>query len=228
MNSLTLTAVLGGAVADSWNPCAIGVLLLLIAFIVSARHARRYVIIFGLAYVLGVYITYFSIGLGFLKAIHLFGLHNFFGWLTAFLLIVFGLGHLNPLWAAKIPGLRWLMTCKVPSNYRAQAERGAVIGGLILGALVGICEFPCSGAVYLAIVGLLAKTVTFWQGVGYLALYNLIFILPLVVILVVVGRPKVLERIENWQHRHVLQASRILGLIMLISGIGLLLWLMNP
>jgi len=35
------------------------------------------------------------------------------------------------------------------------------------GFLVGLCTFPCSGGIYVAIVGLLALQTTYLQGVSY-------------------------------------------------------------
>lgn len=225
---LTLPAVLGAAIADSWNPCAIGVLLLLVSLIVMAQHTRRFVLLFGATYVLGVYISYFFIGLGLLQAAHLFGIHNFFGWLAASLLVIFGIAHLKPSLVTWIPGLSWLLTCKVPSHKEVTAKRGALVGGLILGVFVGICEFPCTGAIYLAVVALLASQASYWQGVGYLVLYNLIFVLPLVVVLFAIGRPAVLKQIESWQRANVLLVSQIIGAVMLVSGIAILAWLLAP
>lgn len=228
MSTLTLPAVLGAAVADSWNPCAIGVLLLLVSLIVTAQHTRRFVILFGATYVLGVYIAYFLIGLGLLQAAHLFGIHNFFGWLAAILLVIFGIAHLKPSLVLWIPGLSWLLTCKVPPHREMAAKRGALLGGLILGVFVGICEFPCTGAIYLAVVALLASQASYWQGVWYLVLYNLVFVLPLVVVLFAIGWPAVLKRIESWQHAYVLRVSQIVGAVMLLSGIAIFAWLIAP
>lgn len=226
MTTLTIGAVLGAAVADSWNPCAIGVLLLLISLIAAAHENRRYVVIFGITYVLGVYVTYFLIGLGILRAAHLFGIHGFFGYLAVALLILFGTAHLRPDWAARIPGLAWLMSCKVPHHADKTVKRNAALAGLLLGLFVGLCEFPCSGGIYLAVVALLAQATSFWSGIGYLAVYNLIFVLPLIVLLAFVGQPAVLDRIKRWQGRNVLVASRVLGSAMIVGGLVLLWWLL--
>jgi cytochrome c biogenesis protein CcdA len=226
MTSLTIGTVLGAAVVDSWNPCAIGVLLLLVSLIMAAHENRRYVVIFGLTYVLGVYVTYFLIGLGILQAAHLFGIHGFFGYLAVALLLVFGIAHLRPDVAARIPGLAWLMSCKVPHHADATVKRNAALAGIVLGLFVGLCEFPCSGGIYLAVVALLAQSTSYWSGIGYLAIYNLIFVLPLVILLAFIGRPAVLDRIKRWQGRHVLLASRILGAGMILGGITLLAWML--
>ncbi len=226
MTTLTTGLIVTAAVADSWNPCAIGVLLLLVGLIMAATENRRYVVLFGVFYVLGVYVTYFLIGLGILRAVHLFGIHGFFGYLAVALLILFGVAHVRPDFAARIPGLAWLMSCKVPHHADATVKRNAALAGIGLGLFVGLCEFPCSGGIYLAVVALLAQATSFWTGIGWLALYNLIFVLPLIILLAFIGQPAVLERIKRWQSRHVLLASRILGSAMILGGLILLAWLL--
>src|SRR3990170_4912130 len=40
-----------------------------------------------------------------------------------------------------------------------------------------ICTFPCSGGIYVAVVGLIASHTAYLEGVGYLLLYNFMFVL---------------------------------------------------
>lgn len=223
--SLTLTAVLGGALIDAWNPCAIGVLLLLVSLILASSDKRPFLWLFGLFYVAGVYLTYFLIGLGLLQAMDFFGIHNFFAYLSAILLIVFGTAHLRPQLVYWIPGVRWLVACKVPHGQRQAVERGAILSGLAFGVLVGICEFPCSGGVYMGIIALLAATTTFWQGLGYLALYNLIFVLPLLVILLTMKHPAATRHLQTLHSTLGQRLTLAMGWIMVIAGIWLLAWL---
>ncbi|MBN9392820.1 MAG: hypothetical protein J0I20_32615 [Chloroflexi bacterium] len=66
------------------------------------------------------------------------------------------------------------------------------------GILIGLCTVPCSGAVYLAVLALLSTQATVLQGVTYLALYNLVFVVPLVIILVLAGSPPVYRKLGRW------------------------------
>ena len=90
-----LYLVLLNGLIDSFNPCAIGVLIFYLTLILSLKVARRSFITFGLFYILATYTTYLLIGLGILKVIHLFGVHNFFGWVSAILIIILGLFNLK-------------------------------------------------------------------------------------------------------------------------------------
>jgi cytochrome c biogenesis protein CcdA len=66
---------------------------------------------------------------------------------------------------------------------------------------------------------------TFWQGVGYLVIYNTMFILPLVIIFVLATNKAMLAKIKGWQSKTVGKAKLVSGTLMALLGIGLLVWL---
>ncbi len=220
-----LYLVIINGLIDSFNPCAIGVLLSYLAIALSLRVSRRAFISFGLVYILATYATYFLIGLGILKVMHLFGIHNFFGWIAAIMIILLGLFNLKEFFwpALRIPVLSsFLNRCRMPRWNREIT----ILSALTLGFLIGICEFPCSGGVYLATVGLLSAKATFWQGIVYLSIYNSMFVLPLVVIFLSVGNQFVFSKLQKLQASTFSVIKLIMGLSMLVSGGLLLAWLL--
>src|SRR3989344_5561258 len=60
----TIGAVIFTAIIDSINPCAIGVLILLISTLISGKRDKRRMLMIGLVYITAVYVTYFLAGLG--------------------------------------------------------------------------------------------------------------------------------------------------------------------
>ena len=98
-------------------------------------------------------------------------------------------------------------------------EKGSLPTAFILGGLVGICEFPCTGGPYLMVLGLLHDQTTYLMGLGYLVLYNLIFILPLVIILAIASDKVLLEKAQVWQRkeRGIMRIGG--GIAMIILGI---------
>lgn len=219
-----LYLVIINGLIDSFNPCAIGVLLSYLAIALSLRVSRISFISFGLFYILATYTTYFLIGLGILKVMHLFGIHNFFGWIAAGLIILLGLFYVKEyFWPAlKIPVLSsFLSRCRIPKWNR----EFTIASALVLGFLIGICEFPCSGGVYLATVGLLSAKATFLKGITYLFIYNFMFILPLVAVFLSVGNKFVFSRLQKLQTSAFSAIKLIMGISMLASGALLLAWL---
>ncbi|NMB92484.1 MAG: hypothetical protein GYA31_02585 [Parcubacteria group bacterium] len=98
---------------------------------------------------------------------------------------------------------------------------------MILGFLVGLCEFPCSGGIYLATVALLSIKQTFFQGLIYLLLYNLMFVLPLILIFATMGNKKIFNWFEAIQDKNFGKIKLIMGIAMIISAIILFAWLIK-
>lgn len=193
-----LPLVLVASLIDSINPCAFSVLLLTIAFLFSIGRLREKILAIGSAYIIGIFVAYILIGLGIFHALHIFNTPHFMGRLGAFLLIALGLINLINEFFPSFP-----IKLRIPhSAHRAIAElmeKGSVPTAFLLGGLVGLCEFPCTGGPYIMVLGLLHDSTTYVAGLGYLFLYNLVFVLPLVVILLIASDPALLERAQAWQ-----------------------------
>ena len=71
------------------------------------------------------------------------------------------------------------------------------------------------------VLGLLHDNLTYLSGAGYLLLYNLIFVLPLIVILLIASNKNMLERVKNWQMKERNQMRLIAGIAMI--GLGILI-----
>ena len=188
------------ALIDSINPCAFSILLLTIAFLASVGKLRSKILTVGGVYILGIFTVYMLIGLGILQTLHLFNTPHFMARVGALLLIVLGGINLVNEFFPRFP-----VKLKIPqAAHHAMAtlmEKGSVPTAFFLGGLVGLCEFPCTGGPYLMVLGLLHDRGTFLSGFGYLWLYNLIFILPLVILLLIASDKGLLEKAQAWQRK---------------------------
>ncbi|OGI68951.1 hypothetical protein A3A09_01880 [Candidatus Nomurabacteria bacterium RIFCSPLOWO2_01_FULL_42_20] len=206
------------ALVDSINPCAFSILLLTIAFLLSIGRMRSSILKIGGIYIFGVFTAYILIGLGILGALHIFNTPHFMGKLGAGLLIALGIISLiqeifpNSPIKLKIPKWSHGLLARV-------MEKASIPAAFVLGILVGLCEFPCTGGPYLMILGLLHDNVTYIKGVGYLFIYNLIFILPLVIILAIASRKYLLDKVEAWQNKEKRLMRLGGGIAMIILGI---------
>lgn len=229
---LTVPVVLASGVADGFNPCAFALLVLFATYTLTLVNAvtsdgsptldaRRRLLGAGSLYVGAVWITYFVIGLGLL---------SFLGWLGQDHLVVrvaAVLALLMALWMLKdifLPG--WGPSMMAPSGthgrmHRAM-ERGGLAGMLIAGVLVGICTVPCSGAIYLDIVAVLHASGGGATGIALLALYNLAFIAPLVILLLAVSNKRVLGQLGRWNRANSPWVKAGLALAVLAMSYGLL------
>jgi len=197
------------ALIDSVNPCAFSILLLTIAFLLSIGKLRSNVLQIGSAYIAGIFVVYLLIGLGLLQALHLFDTPHFMANVGAGLLVL--LGVLNVV-NALVPAFPIKLAIPHAAHRRIAVlmEQASVPTAFLLGGLVGLCEFPCTGGPYLMVLGLLHDQATYFTGVAYLILYNVIFILPLVLILLFASDASLFARVQAWQERKR-QAMRLGG-----------------
>lgn len=210
------------ALVDSINPCAFSILLLTIAFLVSLGRLRSNILSIGVTYIAGIFVVYLFIGLGILQALHLFNTPHFMAKLAAWILIGAGtinlLNHFFPRFPLKL---------KIPSishNKMAKLiEKGSLPAAFALGVLVGLCEFPCTGGPYLLVLGLLHDKATALRGFFYLLWYNIIFVLPLVVMLVLASDETVLSKIQEWKKRNTKDMQLASGIVMVGLGLFILL-----
>ncbi|MBI5225715.1 hypothetical protein HY994_00565 [Candidatus Micrarchaeota archaeon] len=192
---------------DGIHPCGFAVLLFFIAFLLSIKRSKTNILLIGGAYIAGVFLTYFLIGLGILKAISLFPGH-FFAIFGSLLLIVIGLISI-------LDGIRGTETLVIPKMSKPwindAIQKATFPAALLAGILVGLCAFPCAGGIYLAVLGFLTVKATFLEGVGFLVLYNVFFVMPLILTLLFASNEKVLEKLETLEHDNRKNFKFLLG-----------------
>lgn len=190
-----LTVVFAGLV-DGLNPCAFATLVFLVSYLTFSGRKGREVIAVGGAFTFGVFVAYLGVGLGLYKVLDLLGT-----WLTTFARWVYAGTALLCTVLAVISFFDWLkarrgqledMSLRLPPALRkrvnaivrsGQQARAFVVGALITGVLVSLVELACTGQIYLPTIIFVASIPELRvQAIGYLILYNLVFILPLVVV----------------------------------------------
>jgi len=222
--SLLLSTVLLTGLVDGINPCAMAILLFFITFLFSIRKNRWAIAQMGLVYIAAVYVVYFLVGLGLLKVSGLAQGH-WLGQVGAGLLILFGsISVINALFP-KFP-IRLELPEFGKEGLKTWMYRATLPASLVLGTLMGLESFPCSGGPYVAILGLIGSQTEFWQGFAYLALYNLMFVLPLIVILGLSLNPVMGRKIQEWERSSSRMVRGVTGAIMALLGLGLLLWVL--
>jgi cytochrome c-type biogenesis protein len=221
-----LPAVVVTGLLDSVNPCAFAVILLLLAFLFTIRKSRGQVLRLGAIYIAVIFLVYLAIGLGILSTVRLSRDPHFVARVGSYLLIGLGLLNLSEyLWPAFPIKLRMPAAAHKKINQLLKvATVPATVG---VGFIVGLCTFPCSGGIYVSIITLLnAKTTLSW-GLVYLALYNFLFILPLIVILLAVGNRVVAKQLATWEREHALGLRLWFGVSMIGLGAAML-WVVIP
>lgn len=209
------------AIIDSINPCAFSILIVSLIFLFSLGSSTSKVVKYGLIYILGIFVAYFLIGLGLLQALHIFNIPHFMSKLGALMLVIFGTLSILEVLIPSFP-IKLGVPHSAHMKMNQLLEKISIPGMFLLGALVGACEFPCTGGPYLMVIGMLHDARTYWQGAGYLILYNLIFVIPLVLILLTASSPKLVEKVKAF-HKDNKQAMKIgAGIAMILLAILIL------
>jgi cytochrome c biogenesis protein CcdA len=216
-----LPLVLVSSLLDSVHPCSFSILLITIAFLFGMQLTRKKILQIGGTYIAGIFTAYLLIGLGILRVLHIFNTPHFMGKLGATLLITFGAINILSQLFPKFP-----IKLKIPAvSHNAMGrlmERASFPAAFGLGLLVGICQFPCMGGPYLMVIGLLRDQVTYLSGFGYLVLYNLILIVPLVAVLSVSSDKTIVDKVQDWKKTNMNRFKFWAGLVMIILGILIL------
>ena len=213
-----LPVIAVSALIDSINPCAISVLFLTITFLFSLGKNRKFVLISGGVYILAIAIVYTLIGLGTLQVLDFFNIPNIMAKVGASILLLYSvIGLLNEFFPSfpiklKIPESTHKILAKV-------IEKSSIPAFFLLGALVAMFEFPCTGGPYLFVLTLLHDYASFWKGFWYLILYNFVFVLPLILILAFATNKVMIEKIDRLRKLETKKARVILLLVLIAFGI---------
>lgn len=219
----TIITVVTTAAIDSINPCAIGVLILMISVMLAGKQSTKKMLILGGLYVSSVLIVYLLAGLGLMYYFSILplALAEYISITVGILIILAGIIEIKDyFWYG-----RWF-SLTIPAVFAKKihnyASKTTYIGVIFLGAFVSAVELPCTGAPYLAIITLLSQNFDFTAFL-MLVLYNIIFVAPLIIILILVASGINLYRIKKWKQSNRPIMRLLMGLLLIVLGWMLML-----
>jgi glutaredoxin len=186
-------AVAVGGLIDGINPCAFASIIFFITYLAAIGRARRTLLYVGVAFCAGVFVAYFTVGIGISETLLQLEMLPWIAviirWLTVALLAVLCLASLYDA-AIAWRGRAREMLLKLPHGLRMRinqivikSSRSAYLvpASFVLGLAVSMLELACTGQVYLPLIQLmLTVSLERAQTLFLLTLYNLAFVLPLV------------------------------------------------
>jgi len=215
----TVGLVVTSAAIDSINPCAIGVLILMMSVILGSGKSVKRMLLLGGLYILAIYVTYLLAGLGlmfFLSSVPIV-LAEYLSIAVGLLVIFAGVLEIKDFfWYGK--GL----SLEIPKYFAKKIQewstsKTTILGVMLLGAFVAAVELPCTGAPYLAIITVLRINFNL-QAFGLMVLYNLIFVLPLIVLLILVASGAKLSSVQKWKDEGKGSMRLAIGLLLVALG----------
>ncbi|MCX5697626.1 MAG: hypothetical protein NTU54_06655 [Candidatus Omnitrophica bacterium] len=243
--------VCGAGLIDGINPCAFTVIVFFISFLALQGYRRRELVVIGGSFVFAVFLTYLLIGVGlfgflfslktfwaFMKVLNIgigifsialgcFALYDFFNFKktrdTQGLLLQLPPAIKNQI--HKVIGLHYR---KNPAGSRSSAGEPRffklVISALITGFLVSLLEAVCTGQTYLPTIVFVLKTTPYkLLAFLYLVIYNIMFIIPLIVIFILALLGTTSGQFSGFLKKHILKVKMLMAI--LFFGLGLfLIW----
>ena len=228
-SKITWSKIISLAFVDSINPCALAVLtLMLIAILTYNPEDKNKVLLAGLAFVGAVFLMYLFYGLVIIKFFQLVQkLASVRLWLYKILggfAIILGILNIKDFIKYKPGGF----LTEMPLFLRPKVKKiisgvTSPRGAFFVGAFVTIFLLPCTMGPYLIAGGILSF-LEIMKTLPYLFLYNLIFILPMLVIVFLIywGTAKI-EDVSRWKERNIRYLHLTAGLVILLLGLGIVL-----
>jgi cytochrome c biogenesis protein CcdA len=196
--SLGILTVAFAGLVDGLNPCAFATLVFFISYLALSGYQGREVLLVGAAFTLGVFLAYLSVGLGFYKVLDLLGdlltklgrwVYGLTGLFCAVLAVFSFLDFLKAR-RGEIGDMSLNLPHKLRMRINAVIRQGRksnafVAGAFVTGVVVSLLELACTGQVYLpAIMFVISQPEMRVRASVFLVLYNLLFILPLIVVFI--------------------------------------------
>jgi cytochrome c biogenesis protein CcdA len=218
---LTLTVA---ALVDSVNPCSMAILFFLMAGLLMFRKREKALKV-GLAFTLSVFVANLLFGLGILTAIGITSFSSMFKVVAGAVAIVTGVLLVKDCFWYRRGGF----TMEVPSFLKPYLKRrlsraffgkdSSILAAFAIGFLVSSFEVPCTGGPYFYVLASVADEALRLQTLPVLLYYNLVFVLPLLVITALLYFGSVhVERARGWQERNKPLINLGRGLPMIAVG----------
>lgn len=232
---ITLPALIVGGLVDGVNPCAFAVIVFLVSYLTLNRRAgKRAALLYGLSFCAGVFACYLAIGLGFLALLEFVQDYAF---VVRWLLLAMGIFCLVCAAAAALDAWRAIrrgagaMQFGMPKSFHALSHglirrnlgrSVMLLAAFALGILISGIELVCTGQMYLPAIMLINRTRGGLHPFGLLLVYNLAFIAPLVLVVIVGVYGFGAQTLATWGRRHAALARALVGLVLLVMGVILL------
>ncbi len=217
--NLTLPVVVSAALIDGVNPCTFAVLIFLLAYLLSINR-RNWMLLVGLTFAASVFATYTIVGLSIIHVFVMSGVIGIFRNIVIVVAVAAGLVNIKDYFLHDMKA-----TLAIPEFARPlitkYVYKASVPAAITLGVLATLVELPCTGGIYIPIITVIAQT---WSptSIAYLILYNIIYIIPILVITGVVYMGITPESAEEWRTGRRRYMHLIGGLAMLLIGAAML------
>jgi len=229
---MNLGVLTGAALVNGLNPCGIGLMITFLGYLLvfggmsgektSPLQVKRKLYIDGGMYILSVFVTYLILGLffyGLAYYLQRLWLATIFKYILGVVMIVVGVIQLKDVFWNNLP-LHLQMSGEAYKKLNILMAKGGSWVGVLVGVLTTIFATPCMLPVYVGTTSYIAQSgLPMISVLSYFLYYNLIFISPLIVILLVMVGGKQVVEMKEWEHKYSKWFRLVLGIMLIVMGI---------
>ena len=236
---------------DGLNPCAFTVIVFFMSFMALQGYKKRELIGIGLSFIFAVFITYLLIGIGAFGFFYRFNrfwlLVKIINYSVGAFSVILGILAVYDFFKFMKTGQTEGLILQLPKSIKDRIHKviglfgrvdnisagassvrrfsyGVIVSALIAGFLVSLLEAVCMGQAYLPTISFILKTSPLkLQAMGYLLLFNVMFVVPLLIIFIFAVFGVTSERFSKIFKKYLL-VIKVLTAV-LFFGLGIfLIW----
>jgi len=225
-------AVVFAGLIDGINPCAFATLIFFVSYLTLSGRQGKEVLWVGGGFTLGVFVAYLGVGLGLYQVLEMVNetldtiAKIVYAVTGVFCLVLAGLSFRDYKKAKEGDIHDMLLTLPEPMRKRinttirrGRKTRNYILGAFGAGIMISFLELACTGQVYLPTIIFVSSIPELrLQAFLYLVLYNLLFILPLVVIFVLVYFGTTSKDLTRWLHEKAAAVKFAMSLVFIALG----------
>lgn len=226
---INLPILTATALANGINPCGIGMMITFLGYLLvfgpasrEASQGKTQMLKNGFVYILSVFVTYLVLGLIFYQLaffLQRWWLAGVFKWILGAAIVIAGLIQIKDVFWQELPlhlrmpaiGFEWL------NQLMAKTSGGVTV---LVGVLTTVFSSPCMLPLYIGTTAVIARSGLAASSVlGYFLYYNLVFIMPLIVVLILMVGGKQVVEMKEWEHSNTAWMRFVLGVLLVVMGV---------
>lgn len=207
MEKMTIPGVLLAGLIDGINPCAISMLMVFYSFLLMTENKKK-ILIMSSMFIFGIFAANLTFGLGIKYFYNTFAgngilLYILYGISIAMCLIALVLNTIDIMNANKNKEAKNQLPDRIKfklSNILRNSIFSKFAAGvaLMVGFLIGAVELACTGQIYFPTLTYMIQATNYgFESLMLLIGYNLMFVLPLIIITIVAAVIKEPEKVKT-------------------------------
>ena len=233
LRTFTIPAMIAAGLVDGINPCAFATIVFFISLLSVSGVKGGQILLVGTGYTLAVFSTYLLIGFGVFRLLQtLQGLHviaDALRWIMIVVLLLLSVLSLRDAWVFKRSARPDDVALQLPGKLkrrmhdvmRTRLRPGNLfMSALVIGVFVTLIESVCTGQVYLPTLVMLSRYAeTRTKAFALLLLYNLMFVVPLILLIVAAYIGTRTPKFIEWSKRNVVWGKALMALLFVALAI---------